>query len=72
MLDTRSLYGHSGQKPKAAREAARTGRGPSPARCGRSPGSLHQTYKTPTSQAPPAGTLPGCPGSGKGVRRRAR
>jgi len=49
-LDTRSLYGHSGQKPKAAREAARTGRGPSPARCGRSPGSLHQTYKTPTLQ----------------------
>jgi hypothetical protein len=31
-----SLCGHSGQKPRARPEPARTGRGPSPARCGRS------------------------------------
>jgi hypothetical protein len=29
-----SLYGPSGQKPRARQEPARTGRGPSPARCG--------------------------------------
>ena len=33
-LDQGCLCGHSGQKPRARREPARTGRGPSPARCG--------------------------------------
>jgi sarcosine oxidase len=31
-------YGHSGKKTRARREPGRTGRGPSPARCGRPPG----------------------------------
>src|ERR1039458_2685567 len=33
-LDTGGLCGHSGQKPRARPEPARTGRGPSPATCG--------------------------------------
>jgi len=33
-LDPGDLCGHSGQKTRARREPARTGRGPSPARCG--------------------------------------
>ena len=35
-LDPGGLYGHSGQNPRARPKPARTGRGPSPARCGQS------------------------------------
>jgi len=35
-LDPGDLCGHSGQRPRVRREPARTGRGPSPAPCGRS------------------------------------
>ena len=39
-LERRSLCTPSGQKPRARQEPARTGRGPSPARCGRQRGQL--------------------------------
>ena len=46
------LYGHSGQKPRARREPARTGRGPSPARCMPVTGPPPAGNRQPSSQAP--------------------
>jgi hypothetical protein len=40
-LDPGDHCGHSGLKTRATREPARTGRGPSPTPCGRSPGCFH-------------------------------
>ena len=56
-LDAGELYGHSGQRPRARPEPARTGRGPSPAWCGgsRDSGAGLVAYRHAPS---PAGSLP--------------
>jgi len=46
-LDPEDLYGHSGQKPRARQQPARTERGPSPAWWGRSPGSCSYLTGSP-------------------------
>jgi hypothetical protein len=52
-LTLESLWGHSGQRPRAKRQPAWTGRGPSPARYGRS------RYSSRVPQQPPTVTGPG-------------